>query len=264
MTNVLNIQIASRTGVGARSRNEDDLRTGVREPLAFAVLSDGAGGHSDGAVASDLVVRVVTAALQSEAGLEPRMLHATVRNAHELLLKHQSGAGDRERMHATLVALWIDAERALAIWSHVGDSRLYLLRGGRVLHVTRDDSAVQEMVDAGLLTAEAARRHQMKNQLLCAMGAESLFCAHTIEKAFPLVDGDAFLLCTDGWWDKVPHEEIERTLVEAYTPELWLAAMESLIQAGADPDQDNHTAIAIWVGEMPTRRSPRRPLASSA
>jgi len=250
---VLNIQMAARTRVGARERNEDDLRTGTHDGIAIAVLSDGAGGHSNGAIASDLVVRFVTSALQSQPEIAPRLLHAAVHDAHDLLLQQQRDKVDRERMHATLVVLWVDAERALGLWSHVGDSRLYLLRRGRVLHVTRDDSAVQELVDAGLITPEAARHHPLKSHLVCAMGVEGAFGAHTIEKAFPLEDGDAFLLCSDGWWESVTRDDVEHTLLEAHDPEHWLAGMEAIVHRAANPDQDNHTAIAVWVGEMPTR-----------
>lgn len=246
---MLEVQIASRSLMGARDRNEDDFRVGRREGTAFAVLSDGAGGHKNGALASDLVVRVVARILQSEREPQSQTLHNAVHDAHDLLLAQQEGAVDRDRMHATLVALWIDAELELALWSHVGDSRLYLLRGGQIRHVTRDDSVVQQMTDAGFLTPEAARHHPNKNRLLCAMGAAGTFVAHSLERPYSVRGGDAFLLCTDGWWDGVTGEEIERTLGEASSPEDWLARMEALIQAAARSDQDNHSAIALWLAD---------------
>jgi serine/threonine protein phosphatase PrpC len=245
---VFTLQIATRSLVGARDRNEDDLRTGQRDGIAYAVLSDGAGGHKNGAVASDLVVRAVMMGLQSQSELQPHILHDMVHDTHDLLLQQQREAADRERMHATLVALWIDAARGQALWSHVGDSRLYLLRNGVVQHVTRDDSVVRQMVDAGLITAEAARMHPRKNQLVCAMGVEAGFVAHTIEKAYALADGDAFLMCTDGWWEHLDRADIERTFTEARDAKEWLALMETRIQAEARPDQDNHSAVAVRVG----------------
>jgi PPM family protein phosphatase len=246
---VLRVQIASRSLVGARDHNEDDLRTGQHDGLAYAVLSDGAGGHKNGALASDLVVRMVSLALQSlPDGLSAPALHDAVHDAHELLLNQQRGAADRERMHATLVALWIDANHAAAVWSHVGDSRLYLLREGAVRHVTRDDSVVRQMVEAGLLTPEAARNHPRKSHLVCAMGVESNFVAHTIECAFALQAGDAFMLATDGWWDNLTHADIEHSLVESESPDHWLSRMEALIRAEGRVDQDNFSAIAVWIG----------------
>jgi serine/threonine protein phosphatase PrpC len=246
---VLSIRIASRSCIGGRDDNEDDLRTGQHNGVAFAVLSDGAGGHRNGAVASDLVVRVVTLALQSQLELSPQVLHSVVHDAQEVLLRQQAGAVERERMHATLVALWIDAASDQALWSHVGDSRLYLLRQGKVHYVTRDDSAVRQMVDAGFITPEAAQLHPKRHQLLCAMGVESGFVAHTLERAYALSAGDVFLLCSDGWWENLERAEIEHTLGAARSPEQWLASMESIISADASPEQDNHSAVAVWVGE---------------
>lgn len=244
---MLKVQIASRSRVGAREHNEDDLRVGQRDGICYAVLADGAGGHSNGAVASDLVVRAVTMALQSRCEPHPQALHDAVHDAHELLLEQQARAPDRERMHATLVALWIDAVRGQAVWSHVGDSRLYLLRDGAVRHVTRDDSVVRQMVDAGIISPEAARQHPKKNQLVCAMGVEAAFVAHTIEKHYTITEGDAFLLCTDGWWEHLDRADIERTWSEADDADEWLERMEVLIRAAARPDQDNHSAIAVRI-----------------
>lgn len=243
---MLKVEIASRSLVGARERNEDELRAGQRDGIAWAVLADGAGGHDDGAVAADLVVRAVTMALQSQRELQPQALHDAVHDAHELLLRQQERAA--ERMHATLVVLWIDAARELALWSHVGDSRLYLLRGGAVRHVTRDDSVVRQLVDAGVITAEEARRHPKKNQLVGAMGVETAFVAHTLERAYPLAAGDAFLLCSDGWWEHFERADIEHAWAEASSAEEWLALMQARIVAADLPDQDNHSAIALRIG----------------
>jgi PPM family protein phosphatase len=246
---MLRPRIAARSGRGAREHNEDDLRFGVSDGAAYAVLSDGAGGHDHGAVASDLVVRLVTQRLQAAPQVSAEALHDAVHEAHDLLVQQQRGdASPQQHMHATLVVLWIDLPRGLALWSHVGDSRLYLLRGGCVFHVTRDDSVVQQMLDAGLIDGAAAENHPLKHHLLCAMGVADGFVAHTLERPFSLAAGDALLLCSDGWWERLSSADIERTLGSAGEPEQWLQAMQALIDATAHPQQDNHSAIAVWVG----------------
>jgi PPM family protein phosphatase len=244
------IRITACTQTGARDHNEDDMRFGIADGAAYAVLSDGAGGHDNGAIASDLVVRMVVMRLQAALDVNAEGLHNAVFDAHELLVHQQQGAAsERQRMHATLVALWIDAEKGGALWSHVGDSRLYILRDGRICHVTRDDSVVQQMLDAGLIDAIAAETHPMKHHLVCAMGVPGEFVAHTIQRPFALVDGDALLLCSDGWWEPLHVGDIERTLAKAPDPEHWLEAMRVLIAQAANPRQDNHSAIAVWIGE---------------
>ncbi|CDS48409.1 Protein phosphatase 2C-like:Protein phosphatase 2C-like [Polaromonas sp. CG9_12] len=246
---MLAIRIATCTQTGARDHNEDDMRYGVADGAAYAVLSDGAGGHDNGAIASDLVVRLVALRLQAAVDVNAVELHEAVLEAHELLLLQQQDAvSERQRMHATMVALWIDAQRGLALWSHVGDSRLYLLRAGRVCHVTRDDSVIRQMIDAGLIDAAAAESHPMKHHLVCAMGVADEFVAHTIERPFALTEGDALLLCSDGWWEPLQAVDIERTLGQAQNPEQWLQAMQVLIAQKANPTQDNYSAIAAWIG----------------
>jgi serine/threonine protein phosphatase PrpC len=190
---VIDIEIATRSEVGGRHHNEDDLRHGRNGPFCYAVLADGAGGHKGGAVAAELVVRLAAQALQNAVQASPGELTTLVVQAHEALVRKQDKAM-RDRMHATLVALWIDARRQEALWTHVGDSRLYLLRHGRVQHMTQDDSVVQQMVTAGYLTHEEAQNHPKKNQLLAAMGSEGGIEPNTLERAVPVEDGDAFLL----------------------------------------------------------------------
>jgi serine/threonine protein phosphatase PrpC len=244
---VLKIRLAALSEAGAREHNEDDMRFGSNGSTAYAVLSDGAGGHKDGALAADIVVRCIAMRLQAARELAPQQLHEAVHEAHELLLQHQERVADRDRMHATAVALWVDAERELALWSHVGESRLYLLRGGHVHHVTRDDSVVTQMLEAGLITAEAAATHPLKHHLALAMGVAGGFDAHTLQKPFALDDGDVFLLCSDGWWDAIDNADLEQACASAAEPQAWLAAMAARIRAAARPRQDNFSAIALGI-----------------
>jgi PPM family protein phosphatase len=245
---MLQVQIAARCEVGGRNHNEDDLRHGQSGPFWFAVLSDGAGGHKGGAIASDIVVRLTALGLQSATQATPDYLTRLVCDTNDSLLQSQDKRS-RDRMHATLVALWIDARGEEALWTHVGDSRLYMLRHGRVAHMTQDDSVVQRMVDAGYLTPEEALKHPKKNQLLSAMGAEDGVEPNTVPGLVPLEDGDAFLLCSDGWWDHFDKNDIEAAFAESTCPDEWLDLMASTIRQADLPRQDNYSAIAVWIGD---------------
>lgn len=249
---MLAIQIASRSETGARSNNEDHLRHGELGTGWYAALADGAGGHSNGAQAAELVVQLAVQQIEQRAGrqpLAPRDLGDAVLGAHDGLNRRQLGLRGRQRMHATLVLLWIDKARQQALWSHAGDSRLYLLRQGRVVETTRDDSVVQGMVDAGLLDVLQARRHPQRNQLLAALGSDEPIEPHCSGAALPLRDGDAFLLCSDGWHDPLEPADIEACLADARGADDWLAAMQCRVQAMQRPQQDNFSAIAVWVGD---------------
>ncbi len=246
------VAIASRSEVGARSRNEDYVQFGAVESGWYAVLADGAGGHRNGAIASDLVVRIAAHELRSRAAkeaLQPQALAEIALAANDALNRQQDGLHGHHRMHATLVILWIDGALQHALWSHVGDSRLYVLRRGRVDHVTRDDSVVQSMVDAGLLAPEQARDHPNRNQLIAALGSDEPLEPHICDVAFPIRDGDAFLLCSDGWYDLLAVADIEATLARAASAEDWLSAMQHFVQQRQRSNQDNFSAIAVWIGD---------------
>jgi PPM family protein phosphatase len=249
-TTMPDVVIASRSEVGARSRNEDYLQHGAFDAGWYAVLSDGAGGHSNGAVAADLVVRMVAHELGSQLtqGREQPALIEVVHAANDALNRQQQGLRGQKRMHATLVMLWIDKDTRQAVWSHVGDSRLYLLRQGRVAQVTRDDSVVQTMVDAGLIAPHEARSHSQRNQLIAAMGSDEPIEPHVSDPGFLVQDGDAFLLCSDGWYDRLDEADIEQSLAEADSVEAWLDAMQALVHARQRANQDNFSAVAVWVG----------------
>lgn len=261
---MLEVAIASRSQPGRRSRNEDNLRFGGGHGAGgsrwFAVLADGAGGHMNGAVAADIVVRIAAYELGT-AGLplEPGYLRQALASANDALNEQQHGLRSQQRMHATAVSLWIDAETRQALWAHSGDSRLYLLRHGQARQLTRDDSVVQQLIDAGLLKAQEGRHHPRKNQLLAALGMEMGVEIHTLDQPFALHDGDAFLLCTDGWWEALEPQDLAHTLAQAGDVEQWLDSMMGLVQQRAHPDQDNYSAIGVWVGD-PSQSTQMGPL----
>jgi len=172
-----------------------------------------------------------------------------VRRAHWELLAHQRSEDPDARMHCTIVLLWIDPAVEYVMWSHVGDSRLYRIRHGRTDIVTADDSVVHRMVQAGLITADQSQQHPQKNQLLAALGVADEIEPHTVARQVELLEGDAFLLCSDGWWESFDEAALAATLASALTPQDWLDDMCKRIRTLAKPRQDNFTAIAIWAGD---------------
>ena len=246
---MLAIGIATRTDRGKRDYNEDDMRHGRAGATWYAVLADGAGGHQRGAEASRRAVDHVEAALKDHQAFSPDALGAALRGAHAELQRNQEGGSGLRRMHTTVVALWLDARQGLALWAHVGDSRLYRLRHGKVETLTVDDSVVQRMVDAGLITPAQAREHPHKNQLVAALGIEEDVDPHTSREPHSVEEGDAFLLCSDGWWESLDDDALAYTLAHAASPHDWLDQMQARIVARAKSKQDNYTAIAVWVGD---------------
>jgi serine/threonine protein phosphatase PrpC len=247
---MIRIQIASLSSQGGRSYNEDDLRHGVARNGCYAVLADGAGGHSRGAEAAQRAVDRIESMLRDDAmAFSPANLTQTVRLAHAELQHHQDSEESRSRMHCTVVVLWIDPAAEHVLWTHVGDSRLYRVRHGRIDVITVDDSVVQRLLQAGVITPEQVNTHPQKNQLLSALGVEDEVEPHTVVRPVELLEGDAFLLCTDGWWEHFEPDALAATLAAALTPEDWLTAMAAQIEAIAKPRQDNYSAVAVWAGD---------------
>jgi PPM family protein phosphatase len=247
----LAIDMAVRSERGQRDSNEDDLCNGQAGFGWYAVLSDGAGGHERGAEASRHVVTCLGAmfgGLRETSDFSPENLTRAVRATHALLQREQLGAQGRRRMHATVVLLCIDASATRLLWSNVGDSRLYRVRDGVPHLLSRDDSVVQQLVDGGLLTPEQARGHPMKNQLVSALGIDDAVDPHTSLDALAVQPGDAFLLCSDGWWQCIDEAQMCTSLAHADTPAQWLDTMQHQIDQLADPKQDNFSAIAVWAG----------------
>lgn len=244
------VRMAGCTDAGARKGNEDHHAHGHGVNGHYAILADGAGGHSRGREASLIAVQCLERVLLDPGvAFSPANLTQMVRLAHAELLAQQTSDRPEARMHTTLVALWIEPTSRQVLWTHVGDSRLYRVRQGRCEVLTQDDSVVQQMVLAGVLTAEQSRHHPQKNHLLAALGIEGEIEPHTVARRIELMEGDAFLLCSDGWWDCFEPEDIALSLARSLSAEEWLADMHRAIKARAVPRQDNFTAIAVWVGD---------------
>ena len=244
------LRIATCTDPGARGGNEDDLRHGSGTAGHYVVVADGAGGHARGEEASYLAVESVARELAANsAAFTPEHLTAVVRGAHaNLLLAQEESRRPEHRMHTTLVALWVDTALEHVLWTHVGDSRLYRVRHGVGELLTQDDSVVQHMVRSGMLSAEQGRSHPQKNHLLAALGIEGEINPHTVARPIEVMEGDAFLLCSDGWWDTFEPNDIAAALHRSDTPEQWLHDMRQQILKRASPRQDNYTAAAVWLG----------------
>ncbi len=248
---MLDVQTALRSFPGGRPYNEDLAAIETAGDRICCVLSDGAGGHSNGALASRTAVdRVVGDFKAANGTLAAPDLGRMILDAHgAVLAAQQVDQGDGHPMHATLVTLVLDRAAGHAVWGHVGDSRLYRLAKGAIASVTRDDSVVQWMVDSGYLRQEQAASHPNKNQLLAALGIDTELEPHVSEAPQPLTDGDAYLLCSDGWWELLTHDDIEKCLFDARDVSQWLDAMAHLVEDRARHSHDNFTAVAAWVGD---------------
>lgn len=148
-------------------------------------------------------------------------------------------------MRSTAVVLLL--ENAMACWAHVGDTRLYHFASGRIIFQTRDHSVPQTMVDAGDIRYDDIRHHEDRNRLTRSLGSDGKVRTTILDQPVAIAGGDAFLLCTDGFWEFVTETEMEATSAKSATPKRWLAGMEVILLRKAPASHDNYTATAIFV-----------------
>jgi len=238
----LTATIAGRTDAGReRDHNEDaiawDARTGI------AVLADGMGGHNAGEVASQLAVESIMGALRDTPRACP-VLDA-IQQANELVHAEAGKRPGHAGMGTTVAIACLEAETVTI--AHVGDSRIYRLRGEDLEQLTSDHSMVQELVDSGFLSAEDAAASINRNIITRALGTEAM--VQGTKTRVEAAAGDLFVLCSDGLSDPLPPAEIAR-LCRA-NDDLERTATALVDAANAAGGRDNVSVILMRLDTPP-------------
>lgn len=226
-----------------RERNEDAIA--ARPDIGLAVLADGMGGHQAGDVASRMAVDIVTRRItEHPAGPAPAVEEA-IQQANSAIYDAAQGRADYRGMGSTVVVALFSGSH---LWvAHVGDSRLYRLRDGRLEQLTRDHSLIQELVNRGLFTAEEARQSVAKNLVTRALGVDASVAPDITEETLRV--GDIYLLCSDGLNDVLSDEEIEQILTQ-HPDRLNEAAQRMIADANRRGGPDNVSVVLAQVTEM--------------
>lgn len=233
---------------GARSSNEDRLgMIDVGNRAFCCVLADGAGGHGQGGLAAQLTVDAVLDGFRQNPLFASAGMASLISMAEHSVVGEQPLSVSRKHMSTTVVLLCVEQASGRALWAHWGDSRLYCFRNGVVHRVTEDHSVVQQLLHAGIYRQEDPRHLPNRNVLAGAIGAESQVPPTVLSQALELYEGDAFLLCSDGLWETLHESHMEEALAHSATPDSWLEAMAASIRKKSKSNQDNFSAIAVWV-----------------
>jgi serine/threonine protein phosphatase PrpC len=235
---------------GTRKNNQDRIGYSYSRDALLMVLADGMGGHLHGEVASHIAVQFLTEAFQREAAPalpDPgAFLQKTITAAHHAIADYARGKLLSETPRTTCVACVI--QNGMAHWGHVGDSRLYHIRDGRVQARTKDHTRVQMLVDEGRIREEAVRAHPERNRVLNCLGSARLPKVE-MSRTTLLHSGDTLLLCSDGLWAPLSARMIAQGLSKA---ELTQSVPEllDLAELRAGSDCDNLSAVALtWADE---------------
>jgi PPM family protein phosphatase len=244
----LDVTSASVSAIGGRRANEDSLGERISSCGCCYVVSDGAGGHLGGAIASRLVVDALLHEAGRAADFSAAVLDHGFARAAAAIAERKRQEPSLAAMSATVAALLIDPAGRRAVYGHLGDSRVLHFRRGVLDRVTRDHSVVQRLVDAGYVAADRAAVHPNRNLLFGAVGAEGDTAPAIEREPIALRDGDAFLLCTDGFWGRIDNDRIEQSLRFSGDVSEWIDAMRRTIATELPGDADNYSGVGIWIG----------------
>lgn len=245
----MKFSIAQDSRIGARRYNQDRLGHWATSDALLMVVADGMGGHLHGEVAAQVALDSLAQDFKREANpklADPDMfLFRGFARAHGAIVREAQLRGLRETPRTVLVACVV--QDGYAYWSHVGDSRLYLIRRGRVAMRTKDHSRVQQLIDKGHIREEAAPTHPERNILTRCLGSEH---APRLEPAASarLAKNDLVLMCSDGLWGPLT----ERQLLDGLRAKdllQTLSALGALAEARAGAQCDNVSVLAMAWGE---------------
>jgi PPM family protein phosphatase len=249
------IEIVSRTDPGkVRSHNEDFVAH--QSDIGVVLLADGMGGYNAGEVASGMAARIIVEGLShawrgltenkrtvaNGAEIATQSIQTQVERANWAIFEKAQNEPQCAGMGTTVVAgLFYDNQLTVG---HIGDSRMYRLRGDALDQITKDHSLLQEQVDSGMISKEDARKSRNKNLLTRALGIDPKVEAEIHSHA--VLPGDTYLICSDGLNDMVDDEEIRLTLLTLQS-NLALAADQLVLSANDNGGRDNVSVVLAKV-----------------
>lgn len=242
------LELASLTDVGCQRENNEDAFSywepqndaDFRQKGRLAIIADGMGGYEGGQEASRLAVEIIQDVFDQEAARDPRnALLKGFRAAHDRIQRYANEHPQFHGMGTTCTALALNDLHLY--FAHIGDSRLYLIRGSSIDRLTRDHSYVGRLVESGVLRSDEAEHHPHRHILTAALGAGSDIAADAPDSPVALENGDVLVLCTDGLWSLVPEEEI----LEVVTSQTPSAACTELVKRARERTAPDNITVQI-------------------
>lgn len=236
---MLNLSISYYSAKGCRINNEDSVSIMESNKGVLAIVADGLGGHADGEVASNQAVTTLNRLLQSTKPDEDQLIGAIQQASRDILTLSDPAC----TMHTTIAALWLGEYSAVA--ANVGDSRIYQFRNGKIVFQSLDHSVAQMAVLVGEMDQSEIRTSKDRNRLIRVLGDHAL--PKVDSEVLTILEGDRFLLCSDGFWEAVTETDMLTAMSCTDTAQKWLEVMRNIVEKTNNSAQDNHTAIALVI-----------------
>lgn len=247
----MQIEYAKVSALGDRQDNQDRAAVVVAEQAALMMVFDGMGGHADGARAAETGMKVVQDLFMASALplLDPQgFLYSALASAHDEVVKLGRDTPVDFRPRATCAVCLVQEDGTF--WAHIGDSRIYHVRHGKVLSRSRDHSHVEVLIQEGAISEEEALDHPMRNFVECCIGGDSNVPDMSITTKKKLQPGDTLLACSDGLWSGLTDADMAQIGLPGNKnlPDNLKALSMQALSANA-PYSDNTTGTALrWMG----------------
>ena len=234
------------TKKGERAINEDSAVCVERDGNFCFVVADGLGGHGRGDEASQAAVAAFEREFSRDAQGAGEYIRRAFAAAQDAVMEMQIVKRARFGMKTTAVALAIiDGKGA---FGHIGDSRLYVFKKGKIIRRTLDHSVPQMLALSGEIKQKKVRGHPDRNKLLRVIGVEWDSSGFEASDEFDLAECQAFLLCSDGFWEFIDEKRMRSALKNSPDAEKWARVMTTEVEKnGAARNMDNYTVIAVIV-----------------
>jgi serine/threonine protein phosphatase PrpC len=247
----MKVEYAKVSALGDRTDNQDRAAVIVADDAAIMLVFDGMGGHSDGAKAAEIGLQVIQGMFTAAKMpiFDPKgFLYMAMARAHDEVVKIGADLAVDFRPRATCAVCLVQENGTW--WGHIGDSRIYHLRDGRMVTRSRDHSHVEVLIQEGAITEEEALDHPMRNFVECCIGGDAPVPDMSITRKQPLLPGDVLLACSDGLWSGMNDEQIADMAmrpVNSLAENLKELSIKALTVNA--PYSDNTTGTALlWAG----------------
>ena len=242
------IDYATISMIGSKEKNEDAVRAYINQPLAAYgfLVADGLGGHGNGEIASNFVADCIGAAIENTSSIEGSFIDECFDTSQKMLMEEKEING-MSSIKTTLVLLLIS--NGIAQWGHIGDSRLYLFHDAKMVSRTVDHSVPQLLALRKEIKEKEIRHHPQRSMLLKAMGSEWYQPEYEIDQRRRKIrNGDAFLLCSDGFWEWIEEKEMQRVIRKKQSAYDTLREMTDIVcKNGTGKDMDNLSVVYIRI-----------------
>lgn len=232
--------------IGDRVLNEDSFSVKENNGSYCFTVCDGLGGHAKGEIASRTAADTFSQEFEKFDGDISGFFVSAFDSAAEKFRNLAKESPVLELMKTTVVSLVVNGGKCR--WAHIGDSRLYGFRNGKAVLCTTDHSVPEMLVKSGEIKQSEIRNHPDRNKLLRAFGVSDETPCYETGDEKDLNEYDAFLLCSDGFWELLNERKAANLLKHSQNAEQWLADMTKQVERkGKCKEKDNYTAIAVII-----------------